>query len=173
MRWLHDSPTDFWGVVMPAWVGAGGTFAASIVAVIALIIGQRARGSARNIATGLNRDSEPTALTVDDLAAAAREAGVAAGTIARMRIAAHPWAFERDGDTLTFRNQSGERMTVTSFDMIGGLAVVYRGDIPLDVPDGASFQLQARRTLGGGEVRGITVSWVMESGQQLSRTYYL
>ena len=39
--------TDFWGVVVPNWIGALGGFAATALAIVSLVLAQRSRAEAR------------------------------------------------------------------------------------------------------------------------------
>lgn len=50
---------DFWGVVMPAWLGAVGTIAASVVALFAYLAGRSAQGGVKQLADGLDRSAHP------------------------------------------------------------------------------------------------------------------
>ncbi len=88
-------------------------------------------------------------------------------------VVVEPWTFERDGKRGTFRNTSGETLTVTGASATGGVDLTLRAQFPLEVPSTASFDLLIHRVLGGPAVVGVTLDWTREDGAQLSRTYYL
>ncbi|KIP90366.1 hypothetical protein RU09_11555 [Microbacterium sp. MEJ108Y] len=161
---MEPVPTDFWGVVVPSWLGAVASIAASTVAVIAFINSLSAKGGVREIGEALNR--EPTAQ---------READVSVGVrlSATATVGPEPWAFDSDGKVGTFRNTSGQLLVVSGIASTGGIALTLRDQLPLDVPPTASFQVRLHQILGGPAVRGVTIEWVREDGELLSRTYYL
>lgn len=161
---MEPVPTDFWGVVVPSWLGAVASIAASTVAVIAFFNSLSAKGGVREIGEALNR--EPTVqreaagrLTITGAAAAA--------------VAPEPWSFDSDGRVGAFRNTSGETLTVSGITATAGIEATLRDQLPLEVPPTASFHVRVHQTLGGPAVRGVTLEWVREDGAELSRTYYL
>ncbi|WP_447911714.1 hypothetical protein [Microbacterium phyllosphaerae] len=161
---MEPVPTDFWGVVVPSWLGAVASIAASTVAVIAFINSLSAKGGVREIGEALNR--EPTVQ---------READVSVGVrlSATATVGPEPWSFDSDGQVGTFRNTSGQLLVVSGITSTGGIALTLRDQLPLDVPPTASFQVRLHQILGGPAVRGVTLEWVREDGELLSRTYYL
>lgn len=162
---MEPVPTDFWGVVVPSWLGAVASIAASTVAVIAFINSLSAKGGVREIGAALNREAtiQPeSGLTV----------GVRAPTAAATS-APEPWSVESDGRVATFRNTSGRTLVVTGLTATGGIALTLHDRLPLDVPPTASFQVRLHPTLGGPAVRGLTLDWVRDDGAELSRAYFL
>lgn len=157
---MEPVPTDFWGVVVPSWLGAVASIAASTVAVIAFINSLSAKGGVREIGEALNR--EPT------------EQGVRTRTLSAAATAApEPWSFNGDGRVATFRNTSGHVLTVSSVSATAGVEATLRDQFPLDIPPDASFEVRLRSTLGGPAVRGVVLEWIQGDGELLSRTYYL
>lgn len=156
---MEPVPTDFWGVVVPSWLGAVASIAASTVAVIAFINSLSAKGGVREIGDALNREptAQPGARNLRGSSVAGPE----------------PWMFSSDGRLGTFRNTSGEVLTVSGISATAGIEATFREQLPLDVPPTASFQVHLQRSLGAPAVRGITLEWVREDGVELSRTYYL
>ncbi|WP_311877512.1 hypothetical protein [Microbacterium forte] len=156
---MEPVPTDFWGVVVPSWLGAVASIAASTVAVIAFINSLSAKGGVREIGEALNR--EPTAQPGGR--------SLRASSVAEPE----PWMFRSDGRVGSFRNTSGEVLTVSGITATAGIEVTLSEQLPLDVPPTASFEVLLVRTLGGPAVRGVTIEWVREDGGLVSRTYYL
>ncbi|WP_311260514.1 hypothetical protein [Microbacterium sp. WCS2018Hpa-9] len=156
---MEPVPTDFWGVVVPSWLGAVASIAASTVAVIAFINSLSAKGGVREIGDALNREPtvQPGGRSLRGSSAAEPE----------------PWMFGGDGRVGSFRNTSGEVLTVSGISATAGIEATLREQLPLGVPPGASFEVRLRRTLGGPAVRGVTIEWGREDGAELSRTYYL
>ncbi|MFJ2543765.1 hypothetical protein [Microbacterium sp. NPDC087589] len=156
---MEPVPTDFWGVVVPSWLGAVASIAASTVAVIAFINSLSAKGGVREIGDALNREPtvQPTRPTLS------------ASSVAE----AEPWTFISDGRVGTFRNTSRELLVVSGISATAGVAATLREQLPLDVPPTASFQVRLHHTLGGPAVRGVTLEWGREDGAELTRTYYL
>ncbi|WP_091229054.1 hypothetical protein [Microbacterium sp. 3J1] len=156
---MEPVPTDFWGVVVPSWLGALASIAASTVAVIAFINSLSAKGGVREIGDALNR--EPTAHGAGERGLR----GVAA--------APEPWSVEIGRGVGAFRNTSGQLLTVTRMAATAGIEATLREQMPLEVPPDASFEVRLRRVLGGPAVRGVTLEWVPEDGERVTRTYYL
>lgn len=161
---MEPVPTDFWGVVVPSWLGALASIAASTVAVIAFINSLSAKGGVREIGDALNREAtiqpEP-GLTVGVRASSAATTGP------------EPWSVHSDGRVATFRNTSGRTLIVTGVTSAGGIAPALRDRLPLEVPPTASFEVRLHPVLGGPAVRGLTLRWVGEDDVELSRTYFL
>ncbi|WP_120494893.1 hypothetical protein [Microbacterium phyllosphaerae] len=157
---MEPVPTDFWGVVVPSWLGAVASIAASTVAVIAFINSLSAKGGVREIGEALNREPTVQGLRTRTLSAAAT-------------AAPEPWSFESDGHIGTVRNTSGEVLTVSEITASAGIEATLRDQLPFDVPPTASFDVRLHQALGGPAVRGVTVEWVREDGAALARTYYL
>ncbi len=156
---MEPVPTDFWGVVVPSWLGAVASIAASTVAVIAFINSLSAKGGVREIGDALNREA-----TVQPARPTLRGSSVAE---------AEPWMFRSDRRVGSFRNTSGEVLVVSGISATAGIEATLREQLPLHVPPAASFQVHLRQGLGGPAVRGVTLEWVREDGAELSRTYYL
>lgn len=161
---MEPVPTDFWGVVVPSWLGAVASIAASTVAVIAFINSLSAKGGVREIGEALNR--EPTVQPE----AVGKPSITRSGTAP---VVPEPWSFDSDGRVGAFRNTSGETLTVSRITATAGIEATLRDQLPLEVPPTASFPVRVHQTLGGPAVRGITLEWVREDGARLSRTYYL
>lgn len=161
---MDPIPTDFWGVVVPAWLGSVGSIAASAVAVFAYINSRSARGGVKEMRGSVNQ-STPTIYRT-----AVGSLNLAGSATA---VVVEPWAFEDEGNKATFRNTSGETLTVASASATGGIDLTLREQFPLEVPPTASFDLNIHRVLGGPAVVGVTLDWTREDGAQLSRTYYL
>lgn len=161
---MEPVPTDFWGVVVPSWLGAVASIAASTVAVIAFINSLSAKGGVREIGDALNREPTVQREAVGKLAITGS---------ATAAVAPEPWSFDSDGRVGAFRNTSGEVQTVSGIAATAGIEATLLDQLPLDVPPTASFQVRLHQTLGGPAVRGITLEWVREDGELLSRTYYL
>lgn len=157
---MEPVPTDFWGVVVPSWLGAVASIAASTVAVIAFINSLSAKGGVREIGEALNREPTVQGLRTRTLSAAAT-------------AAPQPWSFDGDGRVVTFRNTSGQVLTVSSVSATAGVEATLRDQFPLDIPPDASFDVRLRSTLGGPAVRGVVLEWSQGDGELLSRTYYL
>lgn len=156
---MEPVPTDFWGVVVPSWLGAVASIAASTVAVIAFINSLSAKGGVREIGDALNREPtvQPGGRSLRGSSAAGPE----------------PWMFGSDGRVGSFRNTSGEVLTVSGISATAGIEATLREQLPLDVPPMASFQVRLHRSLAGPAVHGVTLEWGREDGAELSRTYYL
>ena len=161
---MEPIPTDFWGVVVPAWLGAVGSIAASAVAVFAYINSRSARGGIEELRDSVNQ-STPTIYRTANLSLDISGTGTA--------VVIEPWDFEHAGNKGTFRNTSGETLTVSGASATGGIDLTLRAQFPLEVPPTASFDLIIHRVLGGPAVVGVTLDWIREDGAQLSRTYYL
>lgn len=151
---------DFWGVVVPAWLGALGTIAASVVALFAYITGRAAQGGVKQLADGLNR----TTSQAGNSEAPSLLDGDARGK--------EPWVIEDDGSKVTFRNTSGSHVLVTGVHGFG-VPLSSAFSFPIDVPASAAFKVIVHRILGGPAVIGVTIDWRPEDGQEISRTYYL
>lgn len=156
---MEPVPTDFWGVVVPSWLGALASIAASTVAVLAFINSLSAKGGVREIGEALNRQPpiRPGAPTLRQSTAAAPE----------------PWSVAGDGRAGIFRNTSDEVLTVTGIAATAGIEATLRDQLPFDVPSSASFEVRLRSGLGSPAVRAVTVDWRQATGESLSRTYYL
>lgn len=156
---MEPVPTDFWGVVVPSWLGALASIAASTVAVMAFINSLSAKGGVREIGAALNREPSfrPGAPALRQSTAVAPE----------------PWSVGGDGRTGIFRNTSDEVLTVTRIAATEGIEATLRDRLPVDVPPSASFEVRLRSGLGSPAVRGVTVDWRSATGESLSRTYYI
>lgn len=153
---------DFWGVVVPTWLGALGTIAASTVALFAYLAGRSAQGGVKELANGLNSTSERSN---DGDRAPLRGGG-------DQSSAPEPWLVEDDGRKVTFRNASGLPVVVTRVRGTG-VPLTAGFSFPLAVPPTAAFAVQVHRILGGPAVTGVTLDWSLEDGREYSRTYYL
>ncbi len=161
---MEPVPTDFWGVVVPSWLGAVASIAASTVAVIAFINSLSAKGGVTEIGDALNREPSVRRGAIGGLAIG----GAATGT-----DPPEPWAVERDRRVGIFRNTSGRCAVVSGIDVVGGVHAALDAQLPLEVPPTASFEVRLRRDLGGPAVRGVTLRWTDGDGRQASRIYYL
>lgn len=161
---MEPVPTDFWGVVMPAWVGAIGSLSASLIAVAAFIYSRSAQGGVKAIGESLNHTP-----TVERTASVDLNLGLGATATVGPP---HPWSFAVDGHVAAFRNESEETVSVTGLAGTEGVNLT-RASVPLEVPAGASFEVRVHRILGGPAVRGVTIEWINPAGDQFTRTYYL
>lgn len=159
---MEPVPTDFWGVVVPSWLGAVASIAASTVAVIAFINSLSAKGGVREIGHALNR--APTGQRGVPGGAALRSADVAGP---------EPWSVVSDGRVGTFRNTSGGVLTVSGIIATAGIDATLRDRVPLTVPPAASFEVRLRSSLASPAVRGVTLVWSQVGDESVSRTYYL
>ncbi|WP_407361514.1 hypothetical protein [Microbacterium sp. LBN7] len=161
---MEPLPTDFWGIVVPAWLGAVASIAASAIAVLAFINSLSAKGGVREIGESLNRDQT----IYREASGTLHLSGTATAT-----VAPEPWSFDGEGGVGVFRNMSGELLTVSGIATVGGIDLTLSDQFPLEVPPTASFEVRIHRILGGPAVRGVTLNWIREDGAELSRTYYL
>jgi hypothetical protein len=161
---VNPVPTDFWGIVVPTWVGAVGSLSASLIAVAAFLYSRSAQGGVKAIGESLNQ-----APTIERVASGELHlTGAATATVGPP----HPWSFMVDGPTAVFRNEGTETVTVTGLAGTDGVNLT-RVQVPIEVPASASFEIRVHRILGGPAVRGITIDWTTASEDHLSRTYYL
>ena len=151
---------DFWGVVVPTWLGALGTIAASAVALVAYLAGRAAQGGVKQLAEGLNR-SPSTAASED------RE-----GLLPDQR-AVEPWLLDHDGPAVRFRNTSGGDVTVVNVEGVQDVPISLKFDLPARVPATAAIRMIVHRIIGGPAVTGVTLTWLDEHDRERSRTYYL
>lgn len=161
---MEPVPTDFWGVVVPSWLGAVASIAASTVAVLAFINSLSAKGGVREIGEALNREPTVQPHGVGNLAIS----GSATAT-----VGPEPWSIGSDGRVGVFRNTSGETLTLSGISATAGIEATLRDQLPLEVPPTASFRVRVHQALGGPAVRGVALEWVRDDGVELSRTYYL
>lgn len=156
---MEPVPTDFWGVVVPSWLGAVASIAASTVAVLAFINSLSAKGGVREIGEALNREpaTPPGTSTLRGAVPAERE----------------PWTVAADGRVGTFRNTSDDVLTVLGISATAGVDPTARDRLPFDVPPSASFEVRLRSGLGAPAVRGVTLEWRGGGGEPVRRTYYL
>ena len=66
-----DAPTDFWGIVVPGWIGAVGGLVGGLVAVVSLLIAVRSNEKA-NVAQAA--EAETRAVVGDTITELQREA---------------------------------------------------------------------------------------------------
>ncbi len=65
-----DAPTDFWGIVVPGWIGAIGGLVGGVVAVVSLLIAVRSNEKA---SAARAAEAETRAVVVDTIAELQRE----------------------------------------------------------------------------------------------------
>jgi orotidine-5'-phosphate decarboxylase len=65
-----DAPTDFWGIVVPGWIGAIGGLVGGIVAVVSLLIAVRSNEKA---SAARAAEAETRSVVVDTIAELQRE----------------------------------------------------------------------------------------------------
>jgi hypothetical protein len=67
---LTDAPTDFWGIVVPGWIGAVGGLIGGVVAVVSLLIAVRSNEKA---SAARAAEAETRSVVVDTIAELQRE----------------------------------------------------------------------------------------------------
>ena len=65
-----DAPTDFWGIVVPGWIGAIGGLVGATVAVVSLLIAMRSNEKATAARAA---EAEMRAVVIDTIAELQRE----------------------------------------------------------------------------------------------------
>ena len=65
-----DAPTDFWGIVVPGWIGAVGGLVGATVAVVSLLIAMRSNEKA---SAAREAEAATRAVVVDTIAELQRE----------------------------------------------------------------------------------------------------
>lgn len=162
-------PTDFWGIVVPTWLGAAGSIAASAIAVIAYVNSRSAKSGVQELGDSLNRVP-----TINTTATGTLHIGGTATATTQPRVV---WAFEHNDNVGTFRNESGALMTVTDISGSRGVDLTLRYELPLSVPPTAMFRVNVHRILGGPAVTGITLEWANGDGtassERFSQTFFV
>ena len=67
---LTDAPTDFWGIVVPGWIGAVGGLIGGVVAVVSLLIAVRSNEKA---SAARAAEAETRSVVVDTIGELQRE----------------------------------------------------------------------------------------------------
>ena len=67
---LTDAPTDFWGIVVPGWIGAVGGLIGGVVAVVSLLIAVRSNEKA---SAARAAEAETRSVVVDTIAELQRD----------------------------------------------------------------------------------------------------
>lgn len=155
-------PTDFWGIVVPGYIGAIGGLISAVIGAVALIQSLRARGGVRSIAAGLNAEqrAEPAADAIeipDDANAAS-----APRTEHRESLT---WAIRKSsGDQYRLMNRS---QTVTA--TLTGIIEVSEGDdltldpsapLPADIPPQGQYAFYLARTFTSPAVTALRIEWI-------------
>jgi hypothetical protein len=174
---VFDHSTDFWGVAVPAWLGAVGTILASVVALIALYIGRRAAGGVRQIASGSNQSGPSTPIATEPVQADATGGGsmnvtatlTAEAEVRRAESVPVTWRIEeveqRSGYRL--RNTSPTIAVLTKMELINDAARLERhGMFPSVLLGGEAFDFTIQRIIGGPEVVGIRIGWSEDNGDR-------
>lgn len=166
---MEPVPTDFWGIVVPTWVGAFGSVMASAVAVIAYVNSRSAKSGVREIGDSLNQVPNVTRTAVGTL----NVEGSATATVGPPRV----WEFEHQDSMATFRNVSGRLLTVTNISGSRGLDLTLRNEMPLLVPPTAKFRARVHRILGGPAVTGVSIEWMdgagSDDGERFTETFFV
>lgn len=166
---MEPVPTDFWGIVVPTWIGALGSVAASAIAVIAYINSRSAKSGVQELGDSLNKVPNVTRTAAGTL-----NLGLSAtATVGPPRV----WDFEHQDSMATFRNVSGQLVTVTDISGSRGLDLTLRNEMPLPVPPTAKFRARVHRILGGPAVTGVTIEWMdgagSDDGDRFSETFFV
>lgn len=157
-------PEFIWGTVVPAYLGALGTIAASTIAAIALIRDTRTRKGLNEIAQVANEVTEATAdQTRESIAYAAREPARESG----LHLMTH-------GDQTVLRNMTSGRITISSMDVpSGGKTLTMRVALPAEVEAGEGLGFIVHDLLGGPAIAALEVSWVNERGVPQRSRYFV
>ncbi|MCU1413871.1 MAG: hypothetical protein JWN80_1211 [Microbacteriaceae bacterium] len=127
---MSAAPTDFWGIVIPGWIGAVGGAVGAFIGVAAFILSLRNRGGLRTIARNL-----------------------APGIQARTD-AAPAWRVDRRGQGYILVNASGSPAEVRG---ISGTGVRTLADLPLTLAVGEALPFTISRGLVGATVSSVRI----------------
>lgn len=164
---------DFWSTILPAYLGALGSIAASTVAVAAFVRDLRTR-------RGLKEVAEASATTVEILPdGAPREDGRPSiapgrpddvdGAVAdepRLELATH-------GRQTVLRNAGPQPISITHVSVpSGGKRLVLTDAVPARVEPGEGFAFVVEELIGGAAIAGLQVRWADSRGViRLSRFF--
>lgn len=163
---------EWWSQIVIPSVGSLAALAAAVVSVVALVISRSARSGVENIREGLNRESVAVRTPVNVV----DEVGVSDHVSATLRTEDAPasWEMSRRGGAISFRNTSGETLTLRDIEGTGNHPITVRFDLPAEIPDDASFQVGYHRVLGGSAVIGVTLWWTAgDRPGWISQTFYV
>ena len=175
-------PTDFWGTVFPAYLGAVGSIISGIIALVALLVSIQSRGGLRSIQSSLNAANGTEIVESRSAASNFSSAGTLTGQASRVtngEVIRAPvlWGVERDGRHYRLVNRS----TTTAAELTAAEDVTDGGDgafqVPLDLPvrvePGGSLPFSIEKTLVSPAVTAVRITWSEESLEPRSVTLYV
>lgn len=143
---LGGQGPDFWGEVVPAYLGAVGGILAACVAAAAFV---------REIST--RRGLQEVAKAANSLDSPSRNAA----TIA----AGDDFEFLNLARSSMFRNLSGSEITVLSIqDVTPGVKFTSEKTLPVILKHREAVSIRVKRTVGAPAVGGVEVTWIDPNG---------
>ncbi|MCD2440863.1 hypothetical protein LQ757_01110 [Agromyces sp. SYSU K20354] len=176
-------PTDFWGVVFPAYLGAAGAIISGGVAAWALIREVGTRKGLAEVARDANRaaavSGPPRAiqnLGAATAAAAREEAKDETPTATQASRSTsrdvNPWEIHtlRRGHYI-LRNASERPTTLTGFDTAGHIVIPF--SMPLTVQPGEGYEFYVHHVAGGPAILTVEFRWEAPDGSERSWRQFL
>ena len=153
--------TDFWGVVVPSWIGAVGGLVSAIVGAVALISSIRNRRGLATLRAGANSaQAAPHSMNRTLLATA---------DLVRWELVR-----ERRGRWLLRNASPSASVTLTGFADVTPdrtSAATLLVPVPVELGPGASVPFRVERAIAGSSISAIRVKWD-EAGERREQTLY-
>lgn len=172
------SGPDFWGAVVPAWLGGVGGIAAAVVSTIALIKSLKTQGGVETLKNAANTTATSIEASTTLTAPHGSEAPEASST--RPSQSPVSWtAWHEARSKYRLRNDStntGASATLTGFQDVtpgGDDAASYAGPLPVDLAAGESVPFTIDKSLVSPSVTAIELTWTDSDGTERRRTLYI
>lgn len=184
---------DFWGAVMPAWIGALGGVISAVVGGVALISSLRTRGGVNQLRDGINaNEAAPVQYTASlDLSsegtlsaegepgpaytAEATTSGEGNTTATASVHVAVVWSAERDSNRYVLFNRSSTHpaRVIALGPAREGNGVRPLIPLPIDVPAGGWIPFAIDRRFTGPAVTGVMITWEEEGMATQTNVVYV
>lgn len=153
---------DFWGVVLPAYLGALGAIISGGVATFALI---RDIGTRKGLATIAQDANDRAVARPIDVPAAPAVAAPVAGRDAPPPLPGRPHKVPFEIRTLTrglyvLRNVTDHPVRLLGISTAGRTQATFSFDLPLEIAPGEGYELHVHHPLGGPAI--VTVTFTFE-----------